>query len=341
MLQADAAGGHCAVASSAAASSSSWSGFARAFGSTSKVVPLAATETEAPRCGGPEDAGGPSPPSDEDSQNSEGAASVTPELLLRSLAEEPFETVFEDPLSGDAVCLLRNLDTGEARPLSPKSLTESFLGVQCDPRVLLKSVATPWRNWWVQKRRKDEELLLAAEAGDAARLLELLAPGDGGPPASANAQRQAEEGTRTPSSESAGGGTLRRQQTVRPLAGATALHLAAGAGQPKAVEVLLAAGATVDVCTDALAAGGLTPLHIAASRGHVEVVGLLLDSGADPNFLSEDRNLALHLASANGQAAAVALLLERGGFEQLAVRNELGQLPAEAAMDARTAILFR
>ncbi|CAE8597990.1 unnamed protein product, partial [Polarella glacialis] len=257
-----------------------------------------------------------------------GAASVTPELLLRSLAEEPFETVFEDPLSGDAVCLLRNLDTGEARPLSPKSLTESFLGVQCDPRVLLKSVATPWRNWWVQKRRKDEELLLAAEAGDAARLLELLAPGDGGPPASANAQRQAEEGTRTPSSESAGGGTLRRQQTVRPLAGATALHLAAGAGQPKAVEVLLAAGATVDVCTDALAAGGLTPLHIAASwlqlvlflyyfcfllllfaavvllisflflslnaskasRGHVEVVGLLLDSGADPNFLSEDQH---------------------------------------------------
>eukprot|EP00930_Biecheleria_cincta_P073206 TRINITY_DN60520_c0_g1_i1.p1 TRINITY_DN60520_c0_g1~~TRINITY_DN60520_c0_g1_i1.p1 ORF type:complete len:859 (+),score=132.65 TRINITY_DN60520_c0_g1_i1:31-2577(+) len=251
--------------------------------------------------------------------------SAADETLLRSLAEEPFETVFEDPPRDvsqlhDEEMQILNLDTGEARAWSPTSLTVSFAGVPVDPQKLAKTVATPWRNWWSEKHRKDERLLHAAAAGDLASLAALLQePMHGDPPVGVNAR-------------------LTRSDE---LSGRSALHLAAGSGNPDAVEALLAAGAEVNICTMGAELKAQTPLHVAASRGHLNIIDALLDARADAGALTLDRNLPLHLAASCGHGDAITLLLARGGLGQLAIRNEFGQSPCEAALDIHTALVFQ
>jgi ankyrin repeat protein len=56
----------------------------------------------------------------------------------------------------------------------------------------------------------------------------------------------------------------------------TALHLAAGQGHAAVVQVLLEAGASVNV-----APGHTSALHLAVTGGHVEVVRLLVAAGAE------------------------------------------------------------
>eukprot|EP00930_Biecheleria_cincta_P098988 TRINITY_DN90643_c0_g1_i1.p1 TRINITY_DN90643_c0_g1~~TRINITY_DN90643_c0_g1_i1.p1 ORF type:complete len:735 (-),score=130.42 TRINITY_DN90643_c0_g1_i1:40-2244(-) len=247
------------------------------------------------------------------------------ERLLDSLAQQPFETVFSDvrplPATGARRCMtirsdnswmVKNRDTGETRAVSSRPSDQQFSGIPVDPKRLAESRLKPWSSWWAEKKCRDQELLEAAKAGHAATLRLLLNPKDGGPPASVGAARSA--------------------STWGPL------HLAAANGCVEAVEVLLSAGAGLDLQIEDHRQ--FTALHLAASQGRLAVAERLLQAGADAGILTAERNLALHLAAAAGHPELVALLLERGSPEQTQRRNALGQRPAEAAMDAATALVF-
>ena len=103
---------------------------------------------------------------------------------------------------------------------------------------------------------------------------------------------------------------------VRHDDGATALHVAARAGQPDVVATLLANGATATVRDHASA----TPLHLAAAAGDVAAINALLDAGADPHAYDGDARLSLSYAEENAHPQATAALRARmdqtGGADQ-------------------------
>ena len=131
----------------------------------------------------------------------------------------------------------------------------------------------------------------------------------------------------------------------------TPLHLAAQAGSPEIVAVLLAAGANVN----ARHAGGMAPLHFATSPEVVaalasagaavdprtrdgwtplhwaallpgsdqRLVAALIEAGADVDAMGEDGETPLHLATDAGEASLVALLLEAGA--DVSACDEYGQ----------------
>jgi ankyrin repeat protein len=88
----------------------------------------------------------------------------------------------------------------------------------------------------------------------------------------------------------------------------TALHLAADAGHPEVVEVLLRAGANIEACSNS----EQTPLYYAAIAGHASIVQQLIEAGA--NLKARDKYGAsiLFAAATSGEEAeeAVELLLE-------------------------------
>ncbi|CAJ1340984.1 unnamed protein product [Effrenium voratum] len=268
-------------------------------------LPLRALTKDRP--GGPEDGGG---PPKREAGDVKGAVQADPEdfaeSLLRSLAEEPYETVFEDPPAGCAC--IKNLDTGEARPLAPGSCTASFVGKQMEPSRLQKR---PWRLWWSEKRRKDDRLLQAAAEGDVDTMQDLLTQSKAQPFASCGAFDKA--------------------------SGRHALHFAVGAESMEALELLLDHGAQVNIKSRSRA----TALHVAAARGHVGMVLRLLAAGADAMCQTEEGQTALHLAAANGRSEAIKALLQQEPEKQLVVRNKLGQLPPQSSADALTAFMFR
>lgn len=364
MLPADAAGGHCAISADVKEQvlSASCKVDVEANLASKHAAPalLSTCKSNGPKNAahggqdGPEAGGGPAPrtpPSEEDdkelisnedesSQDSRDCSSFGPDeigvpqsALLASLADENFDTIFEDPTlavglddhaatavsamsTEDTALIIRNLNTGEV-------LHVEQLGDRSEDRVLEndspdkssqklgKLKGKPWKSWYSDKERKDKKLWHAVEAGDASILREVLAPPtDGSAPVVVN---------------------------VRLLHGRTPLHVAAHSGALDCLEVLLHAGADPCMQTDA----GLTPLHVAAQRGHIGGVRLLLEAGANVLSETEDRNLAVHLASANGHIEVIVLLIEKGGPDQLGVRNQKGQRPAESAADLKTAGLFK
>ncbi|CAE7311961.1 pkgB [Symbiodinium sp. CCMP2456] len=273
--------------------------------------------------GGPEDAGGPALRRDKKDSS---AVETAVETLLRSLAEEPFETVFEDPSSTAPnltnSCQLRNLDTGEVRPFAMDNLTQSFVGFPSEPSRLRKS--KHWRQWWHRAQLLDERLLQAAAEGNIRIIHELTHPSDGGPPAAVHSHCK--------SGASSGRGPL---------------HLAVASGVVEAVEALLSQGADVNFCSRKT---HLTPLHVASANGNSEMVELLLEARADAMSKTEDRQLALHYAAANAHTEVVKILLQHErdsrdqgheGHGQVGVRNASGQRPVEAASDLQTLCIFR
>jgi ankyrin repeat protein len=85
----------------------------------------------------------------------------------------------------------------------------------------------------------------------------------------------------------------------------TALSCSAGRGNKGLVEMLLAAGADIDLRAE----HGNTGLYQAASNGHGSVVEALLKSGAEIGALSQKDFTALHGAAANGHHKVCEFLL--------------------------------
>ncbi|KAJ0703928.1 putative tetratricopeptide-like helical domain superfamily, ankyrin repeat-containing [Helianthus annuus] len=93
--------------------------------------------------------------------------------------------------------------------------------------------------------------------------------------------------------------------------GITPLLSAVAAGSLQCLELLIQAGAKVNII-----AGGATPLHIAADIGNSELITCLLKAGADPNMTDEDGLKPVQVAAARGNRAAVEMLLPLSSQEE-------------------------
>ena len=90
--------------------------------------------------------------------------------------------------------------------------------------------------------------------------------------------------------------------------GKTALHFACQSGSVRAAEILIKAGANVDVQTSKR----ITPLHIASGNGHLEIVKHLLEQGANIEGGEGSSSTPLQLALEHGQLQIVKHLLDKG-----------------------------
>jgi len=95
---------------------------------------------------------------------------------------------------------------------------------------------------------------------------------------------------------------------TRASDGATALHWAVNRDDLKMVDMLLAAGAKVDVTNDF----GTTPLSLACENGSAAMTEKLLKAGAKPNVANPGGETPLMIASRTGSIATVRILLDHG-----------------------------
>ena len=108
----------------------------------------------------------------------------------------------------------------------------------------------------------------------------------------------------------------------------TALHLAAGAGQLEAVNYLLSAAVGAD--PRAARVNNFTPLHAAAMHGHAAVCEILLLAGAEVNVQTSPQGYApLHSAAFAGHMDAIKILLAHAANPELL--NYRGERPADTA----------
>ncbi|XP_023314366.1 ankyrin repeat domain-containing protein 27-like isoform X1 [Trichogramma pretiosum] len=92
--------------------------------------------------------------------------------------------------------------------------------------------------------------------------------------------------------------------------GETALHIAAGVGCIEIIQLLLDAGAHVNLPTRS---EGRTPLHLACQNEHPSAVKLLLASAnCNPDAKDHSRDTPLHLAARSGSVRIVEMLVRHG-----------------------------
>lgn len=120
-------------------------------------------------------------------------------------------------------------------------------------------------------------------------------------------------GCATPLESAAGKGDIKEMERLiaaganvneTSTASFTALHYAALSGQVKAARLLVEKGADVN----AKDMDGVTPLHFATSAGHVEFVRLLIKNGADIGIATPNTGTALELAKRIGHSTIVRIL---------------------------------
>jgi ankyrin repeat protein len=106
------------------------------------------------------------------------------------------------------------------------------------------------------------------------------------------------------------------------------LHLAAAAGQLEAVKYLLSPAVGAD--PRAARINNFTPLHSAAMKGHTAVCEILLRAGAEVNVQTDPQGYApLHSAAFAGHLGAIRVLLEHGADRGLV--NYRAERPADTA----------
>jgi cytohesin len=99
----------------------------------------------------------------------------------------------------------------------------------------------------------------------------------------------------------------------------TPIHLAATEGDKQVVDLLLAAGADID-------------LHLTADTGYVEKVKQLIAAGADVNARDNDARTALYLAVLRGHTDVVEALASSGADVNAENRDAYDQTPGEAPL---------
>ncbi|XP_072229396.1 ankyrin repeat and SOCS box protein 3 isoform X1 [Leuresthes tenuis] len=106
----------------------------------------------------------------------------------------------------------------------------------------------------------------------------------------------------------------------------TCLHQAVYKGHSGIVSIL------VDVCNlEALDDHKISPLFVAAQYGQTECLEILVNAGASVNIQAADLATPLLIASQEGHQACVALLLDHGADPNMACSQEWPQLPIHAA----------
>lgn len=134
-------------------------------------------------------------------------------------------------------------------------------------------------------------------------------------------------------------GKPERKQRQRALAinacnsrGETALHVASATGRTRMVQLLLDAGANVNVVTKL---EGRTPLHLACLNDRVDTAKLLLNCATcDVDAKDHDGDTPLHLASAAGNIKSVSLLIRHGACTNM--RNLRNRTPLRQAEERLT-----
>lgn len=122
-----------------------------------------------------------------------------------------------------------------------------------------------------------------------------------------------------------GGSALRLEGNPTDL---TSLHLAAASGNVEAVRFLLAPPIGCD--PRAARINNFTPLHSAAMQGHAAVCELLLAAGADVNVQTQPQGYApVHSAAFAGHIEAIRVLLAHGADRALV--NYRNERPADTA----------
>jgi ankyrin repeat protein len=108
----------------------------------------------------------------------------------------------------------------------------------------------------------------------------------------------------------------------------TALHLASGAGHLESVNYLLSAAVGAD--PRAARVNNFTPLHAAAMHGHTAVCEILLRAGAEVNVQTSPQGYApIHSAAFAGHLETIKVLLAHAADPELL--NYRGERPADTA----------
>jgi ankyrin repeat protein len=123
----------------------------------------------------------------------------------------------------------------------------------------------------------------------------------------------------------------------RDADGETAVHTAAGHESAEVINLLIAAGADVNVATHVQKQ---TPLHVAARHGRVEVLRALVEAGASIDALNHKKKTAEQWARAFEHPEAAAFLKDcRRGTQGAAMSpGKAGPKSAPPAQPARTKV---
>jgi len=214
--------------------------------------------------------------------------------------------------------------------------------------AIVRSLLTHGAKVDAQNRYGVTPLVLAVEAGDLDTVNALIAAG-------ANVNHALPEGETILMTAARTGNVpvlkalLKRDARVEArdgFYGETALHWAAAEGHAEAIEVLLDAGADVDIRSSAaefarrnagltrLSLGLWTPLMYCARQGAMNAARVLLDRGAKVNLTDPDGATALVIAIINYHYDFAVMLLDHAADPNIA--DSIGMAALYAAVDMNT-----